>query len=229
MTATIPPVDYQISVEAQGAGDNGAMRFELRLADVIVNPSKEAKPVLVTQTEEAAAAVKGLTGNFSVDGRGIVGAVKITPPPNATARVHDMLEDIRRALRLAGLPLPTEPVGKGAKWAVTRVIKQGGITIQQRSVFELRQTGGSRLRVKVAYEQSAPDQSFTPPGNAPGVVFKLSDFTFTGDGEGTWRTDRFLPRSGKEMAQTQYAFSGAGPGQEMVTAKTEVHLTIKGK
>jgi hypothetical protein len=126
---------------------------------------------------------------------------------------------------LASLPLPEEPVGKGAKWRATQVVEHRGARIQQKSTYELLSVKGSRVRASVTFEQTAPVQRIRPPGGS--LDIQLTELKFEGDGEGTWQLGKLAPRSASEKTMTVLAMDKRKPKPQIVLVGTTVTLKVR--
>jgi hypothetical protein len=221
----MPELDYQLEALVKAVAEDGTAQFELRVVDVTAKSGKEVQANMKLLTAQAAAAMKGVKGRFSIGPRGLVGALDIPAPPKATPRFYEMIDQIDRALRLASLPLPEEPVGRGATWVVTQVVEHRGARIQQKATYELVSVKGSRMRAKVTFEQTAPVQRIRPPGGS--LDIQLTELKFEGDGEGTWQLGKLAPRSASEKTVTVLAMDKRKPQPQIVLVGTTVTLKVR--
>jgi hypothetical protein len=222
----MPDLDYELEALVKTVAEDGTAQFELRVANVTVKPSKEVEPQTLEHIEKAAGSMTGAKGRFSIDPRGLVRALEILDiPPTASMRFYEMIDQIDQALRLASLPLPGEPVGRGARWTATQVIEYRGARIQQRSTYELLRIKGGRLRTRIALELTAPKQRLRPEGRSGALI--LNEVTCEGDGEGTWQLGGLAPRSASKETKTLLHIVRRTPPKQLVLATTTLTMRVR--
>ena len=111
--AVMPSLVYELETEAKEASEEGA-RFDFRVKSVTAKSSKGVKPAQVEAAKEVGDSLEGVIGSFSINARGMVEALAIDAPSVDSLLASDMIDQIKQAIRLCSLPLPEEPVGKGA-------------------------------------------------------------------------------------------------------------------
>ena len=223
--ATMPSFTYALEAEVKEV-TNGTARFGFRVVEVSAKSSDAVKPAQVEEGKSAAASLQGVTGSFTIDPRGLVQAFSIGARPEATTMVHDMLEQIERGIRLASLPLPEEPIGEGATWTTTHVMKQRGALTEQASTYELVSTDGPRLQAKVTHQMTAPKQIFSLSGNPAKASYKLVELGVEGQGQGTWELGRLTPPSASEKTAIVFKMTivGAKPAAVLMSNSTTLQV-----
>ena len=114
LASPMPNLRYKIVAVAETTSDDGSTRFNLTVTDVALKSVKGVEPAQTNLVKKAAALVEGSKGSFVLESNGVVSDIDLSPPSNASPRVFNMIDHIVRGVRLASLPLPAEPIGKGS-------------------------------------------------------------------------------------------------------------------
>jgi len=226
-----PPmvIDMQIAIVEELPA--GGAKAEFTLVKMAVEPTKETPPQLVEPMKAALGMVKDLKGTYTVDARGFVSEATLAAPDTAPPQVRQALDGVKQSMNQMIAPLPEEPVGVGAKWAIRTAVNQGGIKMTQATNMEILEIEGNRVDVKITIEQSAPAQSIAPPGAPPGQTVDLVSLESSGGGEATWDLTKTVPS--KANVSTSVAMHMRAPGpdgqkQEMKMAM-DMSVAITGK
>ena len=223
--AVMPSIVYELETEVKEASDEDT-RFDFRIIKVTTKPSKEVKPVQAEGIRKVADSLKGLTGSFSINARGIVEEFAIDAPSDASLLLSDMIDQIKQAIRLSSLPLPAEPVGKGAKWAATQVIELRTAKIRHTSTFELVSVKGERVRATSTHAAETAAQTLQLPGSNPDAPLKLHELDFFGDSKGTWRLNKLGPASASEHTLSGFKMTATAPDVEVVVMALDTTLEV---
>ena len=225
-SAVMPSLVYELETEAKEASEEGT-RFDFRVTKVTAKSSKEVKPAQVEAANKVGGSLKGVTGSFSVNARGMVEALAIDAPSDASLLASDMIDQIKQAIRLSSLPLPEEPVGKGAKWTATQVIEQRTARIRHTSTFELTGVKAERVRAMSTQAAETPKQKLELPGSRSDVSFKLDELEFTGESKGAWRLNQLGPGSASEHTVSVFKMTATAPKVEVVVMAVDTTLEVK--
>ena len=226
-TSTVmPSLVYELETEAKETSDEGA-QFDFRVTKVTAKSRKEVKPAQVKAAKKAAGSLKGVTGSFSINARGIVEQFTIDAPSDASLLASDMIDQIKQAIRLSSLPLPAEPVGKGAKWTATQVIEQRTAKIRHTSTFELVSVEGERVRATSTHAAETPKQTLKLPGSRSDAPLELHELDFFGDSKGAWRLNKLGPASASEHTLTGFKMTATAPKVEVVVMALDTNLEVK--
>lgn len=217
---------YDVQTEVKGVA-GGMAHFEFVIAEVTATSSDKVSQRYVDLGKKSAALLKGAQGSFTINQRGLVEAVDIMPPAEVTTILHDMIEQVARGIRLASLPLPEGPVGKGAKWTITQPLQQRGANTEQTSTVELVGIDDSLLQAKVVYQTTAPDQTFELPGNPARAQYKLQQLGFEGQAEGTWEPGRFAPKNATETTDIIFKMRSLEEKPNTVIMSRTTTLTVE--
>jgi len=132
--------------------------------------------------EQALTSAEGLRARLSLNDAGIVTAVGFASTDSA------LLQSLTQfGQQLAGLsiPLPDEPVGKGARWTTTTPALQmtlSGVTLHQRITYIVEDVAGNQVRLQILSEAEVPDQISTFPDLPAGASLHLHGSTVKGGG-----------------------------------------------
>lgn len=127
--------------------------------------------------DEDAAEVPIELDGFAIRGQaevgGVVHDVTFDEPDEATAQRRKLFEGFRMVVNELATPLPTEPIGVGARWAVARTTTQMGMRMVETSEFELLEIEGRHLLLGVKTALTAPEQTVELPATPEGLEFTL--------------------------------------------------------
>ena len=224
--AVMPSLVYELETEAKEASEEGA-RFDFRVKSVTAKSSKGVKPAQVEAAKEVGDSLEGVIGSFSINARGMVEALAIDAPSVDSLLASDMIDQIKQAIRLCSLPLPEEPVGKGAKWTATEVIEQRTARMRHTSTFELVGVKGERVRATSTHAVETPKQKLELPGSR--ASFKLDGLDFSGDSKGAWRLNQLGPASATEHTVAVFKMTAKTPKVEAVIMALDTALKVKAK
>jgi len=224
--STMPSLVYLLQTEVKEATKERA-RFALRVVKVTTQPRKEVQPAQAEAGKKAAGSLEGATGSFAINARGLLEEFTIDAASDASLIVSDMIDQIKQALRLASLPLPQEPVGKGAKWTATQVIEQRTAKIKQTSTFELVGVKGEVVRATSTHAAEAPKQRLKLPGSREGASFKLDKVELSGESKGAWPLNQLGPKSASEHTLSVLGMTATKPRHESVIMAVDTTLEVK--
>ena len=130
---------------------------------------------------------------------------------------------------LGVVPLPEEAVGPGARWEVTRSIKEQGINANQTATYQLVSADGDHLTLKETIEQHAPSQKFQNPA-LPGMVLDLTKMAGNGSEDVTLDLGRVLPLEGTGTMHVDVTMAmDVGGQKQSMTVKDTINLRLEGK
>lgn len=161
--------------------------------------------------------MNGVKGQFSITSLGRISDFKLVAPAEADAATLGAISALERSFRVVGLPLPEEPVGVGAKWALYEIVRPES-PIAQRVVYELTTLEGSMVEVKTTVEQRSMKPEFN--GN-------ISYLGLTGEGTGdaTGDLSKLVPSNASENVSRDIRMfnnTNKRPLQIVIDMKTSV-------
>jgi hypothetical protein len=136
--------------------------FEL-LQDVQVPAAQRAA------LESSLAQVAGMTGSSRLSARGVPSELKFELP-NATPQLQQMMDSLRDAMRQMYIPLPKDPVGKGAKWEATARYRVSNMIFDSKIIYLMTERSAGSLEVKIETALSAQPQSFPLAHGMTGTI-----------------------------------------------------------
>lgn len=83
------------------------------------------------------------------------------------------IEELTQRLLGYVVPLPDEAIGRGARWTVVTVLRQGGAAVKQTAKYELLERAGGRLTLAVDLRRVAEEQRVARPGLPEGSALDL--------------------------------------------------------
>src|SRR6185503_18235832 len=153
-----------------------------------------------------------LKGRDAIDRRGRMRALELDTTALADPRLGQLLDQLQQSLGQMGAPFPEEPIGVGARWAVTSEVVQQGMKLQQVATYELTELSGDKGAARIELKQFAPRGSVTPPGLPPNVKAEIVSLDSKGLGKLRFDLKRSVPE-----------------GQLRTKAKIKVRTTSAGR
>jgi hypothetical protein len=110
--------------------------------------------------------------SVTVDDRGGITAVSFHDDPSGARSAKARDELYQRLLALI-VPLPVEPVGTGARWRVTTILRQGPAYAKQTATYTLTARGPASWKLHVALQRVGEQQHVADPSLPPGTTAEL--------------------------------------------------------
>jgi hypothetical protein len=153
------------------------------------------------------------------ESNGGVGEISFAEDP---LRQHSGAEIDELSQRLLGVavPLPSVPIGVGARWRAVTVLRQGLGVVKQTASYELIGQDGPSLTLTVDIKRVAEEQRVAAPGMPPGTTVDLVALFRRVTGRLEVRLDEALPIRGDltiEARSHQRIHPPTGAGTEIVT------------
>jgi len=224
--SVMPSMVYEVETDVAESTEEGT-RFNFRVKKAATRSKGDIPPQQLEFVKKAAESLQAIAGSFSINPRGMVEAFTMPVPAGATLFVYDMVEQIERAVRLASLPLPEEPVGKGATWTASQLTMRRGARSRQTSTFKLMSAKGERVRAKVTYELSTPKQRIRMPHSPNMQPLQLDELEFTGEGKGAWRLSQLAPPSASEETNLGFKMATTTPQPEVALMGIGTTIEVK--
>lgn len=130
-------------------------------------------------------ALVGLRGSATVGELGEVRDFEYLPPEGASARTIKVLDDVAAQLVAITIPLPREPIGRGARWRARTRSHFGGVTSVQETTYELTAVEGDRLSYRATVVQRALPGDIAPEAPGAGSRARLVSGDMRGTTTGT--------------------------------------------
>lgn len=170
-------------------------------------------------------AIAGSDGGVSVADGLQVRSLRLFPKEESGSPARSALEQSFSGALDQSVPLPTEPVGVGARWQSVRTISSAA-TIRRTTTVTLTGRTGNTAELAVAVEDVPVDSIFRIPGSAQTLT--INRYSMAGSGDLTVDLTRVLPvagsittKGGRELAgdensppllqQNEYTVTWASP------------------
>jgi hypothetical protein len=227
-------ISQQVGDQPARSGSSPAIDFDIRTtvtevaADGVISATYVYEAVDVSdgsgseQVLEQIEPIVGLVGTLTMTDQGQVLTSEVTPPPDADEAIINLIEQLSGQASALTVPLPTEKVGKGAQWNAKSETALNGITLQQRTAYELTSSKGTRVELTSTLVQRAKRQTYTDPGTGEEVELLSSDGE--GDGESSVRLDRLMPVESEAHVQVRQKLRADG---QRISQTVTTHVFIK--
>ncbi len=213
-----PPIKATLSVTVKDKTPNGA-HVEVKVTKLELVATNEADKALAAQAGAALNAVVGLAGLVEVTTHGQKGEMQFSVPQGGKGAqlAQQIVPLLQQSIELLYLPLPTAPIGVGAKWESRS--KQGGgqgVEVKVVSSFTLKSWTAELGEVDATITKSAPKQAMSDPRAPPGATVSVE-----GKATFAWafRLDKPAQKvSGEDTTSTTVSVPAGlkGPGQSVV-------------
>lgn len=225
-TVAMPPMKMIMDLAiAEKVGDDEA-RYTFEVTETDALPKDGIAPAMAQAMKTQLGQLVGMKGSAIVDTRGFNRDATIELPPGLPPQMQQMMQGTQDSMDQMSSPLPEEPVGIGAKWEQHQTLTQNGITVKQKTVFELVKLDGDKGVLKATVEQSAPEQSVQMPG-MPGKA-KVLSLVSKGEGQIHFNLANLVPDKASIDLDTDSAFEIDGGGQPVtMKMKAETGMTIE--
>jgi len=223
---TVPGLRLLVDIESARAGAH--LRYQFTVADADLTSTDNAHPSLLAEMRKGVNQMVGASGQLVVDPRGFRSDLSLPPPSAIGQELTQFMQSARLAIGQMVVPLPEEPVGPGAKWEAVETIVQDGISVREKTYFELIALDGPRALVRTQTVQSADKQRAPLPGLPDGVSAEVVSLRGSGAGEIELDLRRLAPGNAREDVETDVSFVvRQGQTERAMSLRAESGLTIQ--
>jgi hypothetical protein len=131
--------------------------------------------------------------------------LRLLPNDDSSSPARSAVEQSFTGAFDQSIPLPTEPVGVGARWESVRTIASAA-TIRRTTTVTLKARVGSVLTLAVTVDETPVDSVFRIPGSAQTLT--IDRYAMSGSGEVTVDLTKMLPTGGKIVTKGARQLSG---------------------
>ena len=156
------------------------------------------------QLTQALGGLSGLTGTFTVSPRGEAGELSFGEGAKSKMQnplAEAVVQGMSQAIELLLPPLPSVPIGVGAKWERSQDKLEGGVEQKAKHLFTAKELTSEGGVVDAAIELKVPKRAIQAQGLPPGAMLSI-------DGKGNYtydfRFDRLSTRVAGELAIKQH-------------------------
>jgi len=199
-----PPFKFTFNVTPKTRAPDGKTHFDLKIQKVEIVMTGQVDPQMAQQKGVLEKAFTGLEGGFDATSNGDVENVSL-----AADKVPRMAQQIlplfAQSLEFLVIPVPSVPVGVGAKWTTTSRDEQIGATVT--TAYTLVSHNGTAAEIKTDLTRAAPKKAFEDPQAPPGSMLEVK-------GSGSYVIDLRLDGvSSKADGSSTMTISLTAPGQ----------------
>jgi hypothetical protein len=210
----VPPFREDFAVQAAPSSTGAILHWRGEPSKATADPAATA-PYLARWNVLLA----GRRASVTFDDHGGLGEISFAEDP---LRQHSGAETDELSQRLLGLavPLPSVPIGLGARWRAVTVLRQGVGVVKQTASYELVAQDGPTLTLAIDVKRVAEEQRVEAPGMPAGTTVDLVAMFRRVTGRVEVRLDEPLPVRGDlsiEARAHQRVHLPSGAGSETVT------------
>ncbi len=203
----------------------------LRSTFANITPSAEGVPEFMKEQMLAEyAQLSGIQLIGAVQSNGQVMGMEVVQGALMNPQVVALMQNLQDTLAKGFLPLPTEPVGVGAKWKAETSIQGQGLSGKETTEITLTAVRGDKLSLLLNFSQSADPQRIDAAGLPPGAQVELLEMS--GQGKGSMSVDLVTLETESKLdisMKLDTRVSGVGtpaPVQSLTKADMKIHLKM---
>lgn len=217
----MPTVRTTVKIYAGDLSPEGNLPVGFKLHRVDLTVNSEIDPAIVNGMRENVRRMLGLYGSATVTPRGLAEDEKIHVPPGVDAKSKSLLESLKKSFNQI-VPLPAEPVGKGARWRVPLPVETPQASLTPVYIFTLSDLQGDKAKFDVKAKQGASPKKTDPPDAAPDENASLeSQDSF---GTGTMEIDLTKLVGTVDMSVTAVKYASSGDRKIRITIQEEMKV-----
>ncbi|MEO1428669.1 MAG: DUF6263 family protein [Cyanobacteria bacterium J06632_19] len=192
----IPGTSLKLNTTVNKVEQNGDIYYDFSYDDVdIVGESNLPASALKDMRREIKK-MQGLKGNVIVDNKGQTKKANFIVPKNFNPALKQTMDQLKNSIEQLSAQVPTEAVGKGAKWQVTSNINFNGITLVQTANYELVDIQDGIATMNINLTQKAPGaQKIVLPQIPKGMTMTMESYNANGTGQSKIALNRIMPLS----------------------------------
>lgn len=175
-TQVMPTMLFTGTYDVLEVAADGTFKTRTIFDDTDVRARDGADPAVVETLKSSLAGMEQLQMLGTFDERGMVLSQEVDTGTGANPATAQMVQQSADSMRAAMTPLPTEAVGKGARWTSTAQINSSGVKLDATTEFEVLAVTATTMRLRAVQKIVAPRQSMTAGPQA---------MTVEGTGSGT--------------------------------------------
>lgn len=225
----MPELIIGMDTTTTAVADNGDIDFTFAFSSLEVGDNRGMPAQALDAVKTSLERLKGLSGKGTVSSQGEPKQMSYNRPAGAGDPMLQNMTQAEDFFSTTGVIFPEEPVGKGARWEVSRPVKSQGMTLQQVTTCELTEIDGETVTIKSSFKQSASNQKLPTPAQ-PGMSMTLEKMTGTGTGSSTFELSRLMAAKATARVHSDLLTSMAMQGQkQQVTMKMDITVNLETK
>ncbi|MCB9669780.1 MAG: hypothetical protein H6734_09950 [Alphaproteobacteria bacterium] len=193
-----PPVKMVLKGKVVEKTPEGNYRYDFTLTDAGIEPyeikvemsdaRRKEIDAINAQVREQAEKYRGTRGSLVVDAHGGLVSSRVDSPGEPFA-------NLEKSLAHAMVPMPSEPVGVGAKWKAVDRVKESGLSLTQTITYTVKAIDAGHVELEMELAQAGDHDSFKMPNLPAGTKAELVGLASTGKGTAVVDLGRLLPRT----------------------------------
>ncbi len=225
---TPPVIQMTMESEVTKVEASGDIHVNFSYLDTEVVAGADTPPEIVNAMREPMKKLAGMKSSAILDNQGNTKQVNFTLPEDLDSDTKPMMEQLLNSIKQLSLPMPSEPIGMGAKWQFSNSLVVNGMAFNQIVTCEVVELKDNLATLKVNIEQQAPPQKMTQPGLPAGTSVDLKSLTSQGSGKVMIALNQILPtRSDMSVrSRMEMTFKNAENQQEMTMGMNSVMETV---
>jgi hypothetical protein len=226
-STTIPTMTMLLDMTTADKNPSGEWRIESKLTQVTINPKGAQQEQFAAAMRPQIEAMEGLGMGYWINAKGRVRDVNIDVPKSVPDAAQQMLQGMNQSFESMVAPLPSEPVGLGARWQVVSRMASSGADLLQSAVYTLKARDGGKMTLNVTLSQLAASDTIKPPGMPPEISAQVRSFNSGGSGTSLIDTQHVAPEVGSMTLKTTMNISVRGAGtndDSSVETQTKVQI-----
>lgn len=201
---TMPGLRLLFDIESARAGS--AVKYQFTVSDADLTSTDNAHPSVLAEMRKGIGQLVGAVGHVTVEARGLRSELSLSLPAGIGQELSQFMNSAKLAIGQMVIPMPAEPIGVGAKWEAVETIAQDGMTVREKTYFEVVALDGPRALIRTQTVQSADKQRAALPGLPEGVSAEVVSLRGSGAGEVELDLRRLVPGSAREDVETDISF-----------------------
>jgi hypothetical protein len=206
----------KVAVEAQMSKNDS---LSVKLTEVTLDGTVDGERLADARAH--AAKLVGVSFELPVGERGRKGPPSV--PKGAVGPALQLWSTVAEVLRELVVPLPAEPVGRGARWQVFERLPRGGVEMLRRTRYTLLALEGAEMRLRGEVEEVAIVGGADDPALPKEV--RVTPIEGTAKGEHSVRrplVDAVLPSASESQLQSRLVAEGSE--RATVTLRQTIHF-----
>jgi len=171
-TVDVPPVREGFGFNVQPARGGSRLAFHGLIAAVLGKPDDAARARADEYLTQFRSLLEHRRGTAVLDERGHLDEIAFADD-GPGQRSDKAVDELQQRWLAAAVPLPAEPIGKGARWRVVTVLRAGAAVIKQTAEYTLVEAGPKRWVIDEQVRRIGERQLVDTPQMPPGTIAEL--------------------------------------------------------
>lgn len=225
MKIDMPTVRTTMRLEGKEVTPEGDLRLAFDTEKVEVLDDKPLAPELRGKLEKELGGLVGLKGKSRISPRGVASEVGFELPATTPEPVRAQVEGMQDGIRNMYVPLPEEPVGKGARWEVGWHLPVNGAAMDVKVLYAVQKVDDTGLTADITTTFAAPpEQTMNLPGLPPEAKAVLVSLSGKGNGKASPVFAKLVGNGENRVTMATAFRVTAGP--QKVDQKTNTDMTV---